>query len=298
MKIARFFLIVLAFSFLLAACAPKAPAPASMPPAEASATPSQVTLPTAALLTPQAPEGMVFIPAGEFQMGCDPTQNNGFTCPKDELPLRTVTLNAHFIDRYELTNARYDECVHAGGCRPPTVTSSETRENYYTDPAFADYPVVQVSWRDASDYCQWAGKRLPSEAEWEKAARGSRSAAFPWGNDEPSCILVNAYDPFSGQLCVGDTTAVGAHPDGASTFGVEDMAGNVWEWVNDWYSETYYKESPLSNPPGPAGEVQKALRGGSWLSRPVYLRVSGRSFDLNFHGGSDTGFRCAADYVP
>jgi len=109
---------------------------------------------------------------------------------------------------------------------------------------------------------------------------------------------VNAYDPLSGRLCVGDTAAVGTHPDGASTFGVEDMAGNVWEWVNDWYSETYYAESPLSDPPGPEGDVQKVLRGGSWLSRPVYLRLAGRSFDLNFHGGSDTGFRCAADLKP
>jgi len=120
--------------------------------------------------TPQAPENMVFIPAGEFQMGCDPAHNGGFTCPKDELPLHTVAISAFFIDRYEVTNARYDECVRAGACRPPAVASSETREHYYDDPAFADYPVVQVSWRDAADYCRWAGKRLPSEAEWEAAA--------------------------------------------------------------------------------------------------------------------------------
>ncbi len=300
MKTARFFLQVFLLIFLFSACAPAQPAPTSTAQAEVSGTaaPTQPALPTAALLTPPAPEGMVFIPAGEFQMGCDPARNGGFSCPPDELPIHTVTLKAFFIDRYEVTNARYAECVQAGACRAPSVVSSETRDHYYDEPAFADFPVVNVSWKDANVFCQWAGKRLPTEAEWEKAARGGINAAFPWGNDEPSCILVNAFDPLSGQLCLGDTSAVGAHADGASGFGAEDMAGNVWEWVSDWYSESYYAESPTLGPAGPQGDVEKVLRGGSWLSRPVYLRTSGRSFDLNFHGSADTGFRCVQDSTP
>ncbi len=296
MKAARPLLLLLLFIFLLSACAPAQPAPASPTPAESA--PTQAALPTAALNPPPAPEGMVFIPAGEFQMGCDPARNSGFSCPPDELPIHTLTLKAFFMDSTEVTNASYAVCVLAGTCRAPSVVSSETRDHYYDDPAFANFPVVNVSWKDADAYCQWAGKRLPTEAEWEKAARGGANAAFPWGNDEPSCILVNAFDPLSGQLCAGDTSVVGAHPDGASAFGTQDMAGNVWEWVSDWYSATYYTESPAIDPSGPQGDTEKVLRGGSWASRAPYLRVAGRSLELTFHNGSDIGFRCAADIQP
>jgi len=289
MNAPRLLQYLLILSLLLSACASAQPGPPE------SAAPTAPSLP---LNTPPAPEGMLFIPEGEFQMGCDPTRNAGVGCPPDELPAHKLTLKAFFIDRFEVTNARYAECVLAGACRPPSVVSSETRAQYYDDPAFADFPVVNVSWKDADAYCQWAGKRLPTEAEWEKAARGAENTAFPWGNDEPSCILVNAYDPLSGQLCVGDTSAVGSYPDGASAYGAQDMAGNVWEWVSDWYSETYYAETPARDPQGPPGALEKVLRGGGWASRALDLRTAGRSFDLTFHNGTDIGFRCAADYQP
>ncbi|MEL7645519.1 MAG: SUMF1/EgtB/PvdO family nonheme iron enzyme [Anaerolineaceae bacterium] len=296
MKAPRFFLPLLLLAVLFSSCAPAQPTATSTVPIET--TPTNPPLPTTPLNIPPAPEGMVIVPAGEFRMGCDPAQNSGYACPKDELPLHTLTLKAFFIDRYEVTNARYAECVQAQACRPPLVLSSETREHYYDDPSFADFPVVNVSWKDADAFCQWAGKRLPTEAEWEKAARGGIHAAFPWGNDEPSCILANAFDPLSGQLCLGDTSAVGTHPDGASAFGAEDMAGNVWEWVSDWYANSYYAESPTVDPGGPQGEVEKALRGGSWVSRSIYLRVAARSYDLNFNSSDDAGFRCAVDSAP
>ena len=296
MRASRLLILPLLPVLVFTGCAPSAGAPTRTTPSETA--PTRAALPTTALNTPPAPEGMVFIPAGEFQMGCDPARNSGYSCPADELPIHTLTLKAFFIDRYEVTNAGYNDCVLAGGCRPPSVLSSETREHCYDISVFGDFPVINVSWKDADAYCRWAGKRLPTEAEWEKAARGGQNAAFPWGNDEPSCILANAFDPLSGHLCTGDTTKVGTHPDGASAFGVEDMAGNVWEWVSDWYSETYYAESPAIDPGGPQGDTVKALRGGSWGSRPPSLRASGRSFELSFYNSSDIGFRCAMDSQP
>lgn len=229
---------------------------------------------------------MAFIPRGEFKMGCDPDHNGGFSCPADELPLHSVFLDAFYIDKTEVTNSQYADCVGAGVCKPPSNTSAETRAAYYEDPAFANYPVVYVTWKDAESYCTWAGKRLPTEAEWEKAARGKKVLAYPWGDEPAACTLSN----LSG--CTGDTSEVGSLPGGASKYGVMDMAGNVWEWVSDWYSETYYRESPRENPTGPAGSNNKVLRGGSWGSAAVFVRAPGRSYDPDFNNSKDVGFRC------
>ena len=249
---------------------------------------------TCAICSPPAPGDMLPIPAGAFQMGCSPNDAN---CSEAERPLHTVTLSAYSIDKYEVTNARYAACVAAGGCTAPSNASSSTRSSYYGNPTYDNYPVVYMGWSQAAAFCAWEGKRLPSEAEWEKAARGaSDTRIYPWGDQAPDCTRANYsyFDGNSSQLCIGDTSAVGSYPAGASPYGVMDMAGNVLEWVNDWYESGYYSVSPTTDPPGPAsGAYYHVLRGGLWQLSPDWMRISNRVSLVWPEWNNAVGFRCA-----
>lgn len=222
---------------------------------------------------------MVYVPSGTFLMGSD-------TGDPDEAPAHTVYLDGFWIDRTEVTNAAFQKCVAAGACSRP-LNASNSRESYFNNPAFADYPVVYMNYYDAEAYCRWVGKRLPTEAEWEKAARGTDGRRWPWGD---------TFDPTKLALGPGDDTApVGSNPAGASPYGVLDMAGNVLEWVADWYAPDYYAQSPPNNPQGPETGVDNVLRGGRWWDAEYDLRTTKR-----WHFGSNTrnpslGFRCARD---
>lgn len=247
------------------------------------------------------PGQMVYIPAGTFQMGCNPNKNGVFGCPDDELPQHNVYLDAYYMDKYEVTNEQYRQCVAAGVC---FLRQNDTmnHKNYATDPAYSNYPVIAVSWSDARTYCTWAGKRLPTEAEWEKAARGPAASVFPWGDETPDCTYSNLaeYNQNNYPYCVEDTVPIGSYAKDVSAYGVVDMAGNVSEFVNDWYQPDYYSYSPLVNPQGPedTGYLDRGIRGGSWAKSSGCGRNSTRHCYISATEWSSTGFRCAASVTP
>jgi formylglycine-generating enzyme required for sulfatase activity len=208
-----------------------------------------------------------------------------------------VTLDAYYIDATEVTNAEYAQCVAAGACTAPSSSGSNLHDPYYGNPAYDDYPVIYVSWENASGYCAWAGKRLPTEAEWEMAASGPGDDPryLPWGMDV-GCSYANYAS--GTPPCVGDTSEVGAYPTGASPYGVLDMAGNVAEWVSDWYDVNYYGSSPYSNPQGPASGTYRVVRGGSWGSYQSAITVWERASALPGEANNTIGFRCALSSAP
>jgi serine/threonine-protein kinase len=232
---------------------------------------------------------MVFVPAGEFTMGSDDGGPN-------EQPVHQVYLDGYWIDVYEVSNAQYKKCVDAGRCKPPVTSTSARRPSYFGNPEFDNYPVTYVGWDDGKAYCEWVGKRLPTEAEWEKAARGTDARVYPWGNEWDG-TKANV------EQRVADTTAVGSYPAGASPYGALDMAGNVWEWVSDWYDSTYYARSPSRNPMGPSSGQYRTLRGGGWVTDYYFSRTTMRydftypTFRYDFYYPSFrydfVGFRCA-----
>lgn len=236
----------------------------------------------------------VLIPAGEFTFGCVIEHNGGFDCPDDELPSRRINLDTYYIDKYEVSNRQYALCAAEGACPQPAYRYSASRESYYDNPEYADYPAANVSWTEAAAYCAWVGGRLPTEAEWEKAARGADVRAYPWGDSDPSCAKANAKDEVKGSNCVGDTLAVGSLPEGASPYGVMDMAGNVWEWVQDWYVLDADGLRISIDPFAPDLGFHKVVKGGSWDYAWSRLRIAYNSDHEPDAHKLSFGFRCAA----
>jgi formylglycine-generating enzyme required for sulfatase activity len=227
---------------------------------------------------PQGPS-MVPIPAGEFTMGSSEGDS-------DEQPAHKVYVDAFSIDAYEVTVGQYAAFRQATGANSPSDWQMMNQS------ANQKRPVANVDWEDAAAYCKWVGKRLPTEAEWEKAARGTDGRLYPWGNDPPTPLHAN-YGK-SGANNNGALAPVGMLEEGKSPYGVYDMAGNVWEWVSDWYDHDYYKNSPPQNPTGPSRGGFKVLRGGAWNTNPKNLRSADRYWDPpTFRSQYFPGFRCA-----
>jgi sulfatase modifying factor 1 len=236
--------------------------------------------------TPPTPTdtAMVDVPAGDFLMGCNPPIDTN--CSLDELPQHTVTLSEFSIDSTEVTAAQYYECVAAGKCLAPTCNYAPC------DDTTGNNPVVCVIHADAEAYCAWQQKRLPTEAEWEKAARGTMTFTYPWGDDSLDCGHAN----YSG--CKGEAVAVGSYPEGISPYGALDMAGNVVEYVSDHYDANYYNESPSADPQGPATGDTFVGRGGGFRSVGVWQRTGKRDTYDTVYVKDTLGFRCARSATP
>ena len=259
-------------------------------PAPAISTPKTVMVKKIEPKTQKPLTGMVLIPAGNFNMGND----NG---APDEAPAHEVHLKAYYIDKYEVTVEQYESCMRAGKCKKPS-----TGQNYNWGKTGKErHPVNGVSWHDARAYCGWAGKRLPTEAEWEKAARGTDRRIFPWGNTKASCEyavmddgITKMPDEMQTSGCGKDGTwEVGRKPKGISPYSLHDMAGNVDEWVSDWYGEKYYSKSPGNDPRGPKIGINRISRGGSWSYFRSNMRSTYRNFTLPGTRNDYIGFRCA-----
>lgn len=253
---------------------------------------------------------VVPVPSGSFIMGISAdvsysmclTMNVGFDCQRkwfeDAEPVHEVFVDYFYIDKYEITNSQYQNCVYAGSCSPPTPASSYGRTAYYGLPEFADYPVVNVDWFDAVNYCAWRGGRLPTEAEWEKAARGTEAALYPWGDDFDGTRLnfcdVNCDKSWANKAYNDgyfETSPVGSYRNGVSPYGAYDMLGNVWEWVSDWYASDSYTVSSQSNPKGPEFGVRRVIKGGGW-DDATHLAAANRVDKLPTDRLPILGFRC------
>jgi eukaryotic-like serine/threonine-protein kinase len=225
---------------------------------------------------------MALIPAGTFMMGSQNGEAN-------EKPVHAVTLDAFYMDIYEVTNELYQSCQAAGACPPPEDLSSFARYSYYDDPQFANYPVIYVRWSIAMTYCKWRGARLPTEAEWEYAARGTDGRIYPWGDK-----IDKTYANYANRGNGLDTSAVGSYEKGKSPFGMYDMVGNVWEWVADYYSSNYYATlgKDTFNPQGPQISYSHVMRGGA-LGDSAYVVRSTYRTGLDSRSNM-VGFRCAS----
>jgi len=303
----RAVLATVLISAVLAACAvPGSKAPAPTVPAALGDT---RTRPVDGMV-------MVYVPSGEFTMGSDYLARRSgqemcraykretaiATCGPaafaDESPAHPVALDGFWLDRTEVTNGQYRRCVEAGACTRPAESGSYTRGSYYGDSAYDNYPVIWITPQQGADYCSWVGARLPTEAEWEYAARGPAGWLFPWGDEFDGrrlnyCDANCAAGPNDAAVDDGyaDTAPVGSFPDGSSWCGALDMAGNVREWVADWYG-TYPAERQV-NPAGPAAGAARIPRGGSWLDTPDDVRSTNRGGNEPDYTRHKVGFRCA-----
>jgi len=315
------FYIVLFNTLILAACAPSegitqtavpiststiTPLPASTPTPTLTPTPIPPTLtplPTlgvgSTMISPKDNMIMMYIPEGEFTMGTD----DGLA---EEGPAHSVYISAFWIDQTTITNGQYIKCFEAGICSEPAYPIPAMK--YYSQEEYANHPVIMVDWENAVTYCTWAGKRLPTEAEWEKAARGTDARLYPWGNNLPTCSFGNIPD------CRGDfvnemktLSPVGSFPDGRSPYGVYDIIGNAWEWVFDWYDSSYYINSPTEDPAGPITGKSRVLRGGSAFQNAKvitrmalnpersYFNIPGVVKEQGYFIAQYPSFRCAMD---
>lgn len=281
---------------------PSQGSPLPMPTEEpaATATPTLIPTPTPIQIVTEIvpPDGMVLvrIPAGEFIMGS--SRGEDPQAYEEELPQHIVYLDEYWIDQTEVTNAQYALCVASGACTEPANRYSARRESYYDNSQYADYPVIFVGWNQAAAYCTWAGRRLPTEAEWEQAARGPDGRIYPWGSTfdgtlagycDVNCDLSWKDDRFDDGYI--ETSPVGSYPQGASLYSVLDMAGNVYEWVADWYGP--YGRDRLTNPTGPASGLERIIRGGSWGDDHNHVRSAIRSHIHPDNWLDFVGFRCA-----
>lgn len=216
---------------------------------------------------------LVYIPSGNFSMG-----DGGY-----DAPVHSISLDGYWIQQTKVTNRMYDQCVKAGVCSAPT---QELGGPVFTNPEFASHPVVGVNWDQSQAYCSWIQGNLPTEAQWEKAARGANGNPYPWGNAAPTCGLLNFAN------CYGRTTHVDTYADGKSPFGLYDMAGNVFEWIFDLYDANYYSQSPAENPTGPASGKYRVVRGSSFETDDVQIASAIRRYNEQTDTGRDIGFRC------
>jgi len=335
MKKNTWFTLIILLGVLLSACNSQTPRPAvtaneptnplepaatSIPQSTNMAEPAATVLPSATIVpTTEGPQvgdtrisdidqmEQVYIPAGEFLMGTnDAEAPTTITIWHDypEIPQHAIYLDGYWFDKYEVTNGQYALCVDAGGCEPLPSVASETRPSYYDNPEYSNYPVIWVNWYMAQAYCQWAGRILPTEAQWEKAARGTDGNRYPWGNDfltdpladeRANLCDIDCPRTFANELWndgFGDTSPVGSYPAGASPYGVMDMSGNVWEWTTTIIS--LYPYDPNDGREDQEVVEDRIWRGGTYSNGPWYLRTTVRHFSPQWYWNLNLGIRCAS----
>jgi serine/threonine-protein kinase len=281
------------------------PIPTTLPDPTIKQTPTATEQPTIGSTRTSEVDQMVqvYVPAGEFIMGSNhPDDKKSVEGGRAyvEIPVHTVSLDGYWIDKYEITNGQYKACVDADVCQPPHITYSATRPKYFGNPEYSNYPVIWVSWYMARTYCEWVGRRLPTEAEWEKAARGTDGRRYPWGNEELSGERANFCDAncpltianFNYNDGYADTAPVGSFPAGASPYGALDMAGNVWEWTS-----TIVQLYPYDANDGREDlnvRAERIWRGGPWSNGVWWMHSAIRYRSVQWYWNWNLGIRCAS----